>query len=431
MPAWNQTKNARLGDIATELETIYQQTKNKKISDEQYHRMQTLNDEADELLVARDTYKAGLRWAGAASPSEYGADNTNPGDYGGMTAGLPRMKALGGGAARSEPKWSPPSPLDATPEQWQQLFTAAHNRLPSFSQHVGTKAKGLPEGVRTKAGFGEGNPGTLLPPQLLPQALGLKYEPDRLFSHFVAMQAPDAQSVSYLKHGSNTNPAAPVGELQPKPDLGMVVTPTTVAFTKIAALQSFSREVLSDFSEFLNFVPSEMTKAIIDKETDQIVNGDGTGVNMTGILHTSGVLTRTVGTDTKIDALVKSCNDIRVGSSFGTANLIALNPNDWTNIKTSKNTQGSYLLTLNTPNDIGSIGDLFGVPVITNTHIPLGTGITLDTSTVIAWTRWGLELGVNQYGDAEWSTNAWSFRCEERIAVGITRPSSVVVTTGL
>jgi hypothetical protein len=86
---------------------------------------------------------------------------------------------------------------------------------------------------------------------------------------------------------------------------------------------------------------------------------------------------------------------------------------------------------LNTPNDIGSIGDLFGVPVITNTHIPLGTGITMDTSTVMAWTRWGLELAINQYGDTEWSTNAWSFRCEERIAVGITRPSNVVITTGL
>jgi HK97 family phage major capsid protein len=393
--------------------------------------MDGVERESERLRVMIKNEKAARKLAGSASPAEYGITG-NPGDYDGVTtAGLPRMKALGGGAGRSEPKWSPPSPLDASPEQWQQLFIAAHNRLPSFSQHVGTTAKGLPEGVRDKAAFGEGSPGTLLPPQLLPQALNLRYEPDRLFSHFVAQQAPESQSVSYLRHTGNTNPAAPVAELGTKPDLGMQISPTTVSFTKIAALSSFSREVLSDFSEFLGFVPSEMTRAVIDKETDQIVNGDGTGANMTGILHTSGVLTRSVGTDTPIDALVKSCNDIRVGSSFGTANLIALHPSDWTDIKTSKNAQGSYLLTLNTPNDIGNIGDLFGVPIITNTHIPQGTALTMDTSTIMAWTRWGLELAINQYGETEWSTNAWSFRCEERIAVGITRPSSIVVTTGL
>jgi HK97 family phage major capsid protein len=60
--------------------------------------------------------------------------------------------------------------------------------------------------------------------------------------------------------------------------------------------------LLSDFSSFMEFVPHELARAVIDQETAQIVWGDGTGANMTGILNTSGVLTRTVGTDTEIDA---------------------------------------------------------------------------------------------------------------------------------
>jgi HK97 family phage major capsid protein len=87
---------------------------------------------------------------------------------------------------------------------------------------------------------------------------------------------------------------------------------------------------------------------------------------------------------------------------------------------------------LNTPNGIGSINDIFGVPLVTNTHIPVGTASTFDTTmALMAWTRWGLELMTNQFGDTEWSTNAWSFRCEERIAIGVIRPSAICVTTGL
>jgi HK97 family phage major capsid protein len=62
----------------------------------------------------------------------------------------------------------------------------------------------------------------------------------------------------------------------------MVIEPLTVSFTPIAALASFSRQILDDFADFYSSVPREIYRAVVDAETDQIVNGNGTEPNMLG-----------------------------------------------------------------------------------------------------------------------------------------------------
>jgi HK97 family phage major capsid protein len=330
-------------------------------------------------------------------------------------------------------KWSPPSPSDASEAQWQSLYLAAKSRTPysaTVGEDIQTKAMGSVE-LTTKAATAEGAPGSLLPSVLLPQAFGLLYEPDRLFEHFPGLTA-ESQSVSYLQHTGNVNPAAPVAELATKPDLGMTVVPKTVSFTTIAALATFSRLLLDGFQGFYAFVPQDLRRAVIDAETDQICNADGTGANMTGILHTSGVQTRPVGTDTVFDARVKAFNDLRVVTSYATADLVALHPSTWTKMRTQKATTGAYLLAALNASDVADVNDVFGVPVVTNSKVPIRTGIVFDTTIAVrAWTRMALEMMTNPYGDTEFQTNAIQFRCEERITIGVIRPTAVCVVTGL
>ena len=110
----------------------------------------------------------------------------------------------------------------------------------SFSTHVGgdvqTKDAGSwaeRDDVRLKATWTEtvptaiyeGTPGQFLPPELIPQAFWMRYEPTRLFDYFIGVHG-NTQSVSWLQHSSNTNPAAAVAELTQKPDLGPLVTRT-------------------------------------------------------------------------------------------------------------------------------------------------------------------------------------------------------------
>jgi HK97 family phage major capsid protein len=140
---------------------------------------------------------------------------------------------------------------------------------------------------------------------------------------------------------------------------------------KIAALASVSMEALMDYQSFADWIPLELTRALINAETAQIVSGDGTGANMLGILNTSGLSTRAQGSDTPIDAIQKAFNDLRTGAAFGTADLVALHPTTWNAIRRQKTTFNSYILSPDPSS--GQVESLFGVTVIVNTFIPAGT----------------------------------------------------------
>ena len=166
---------------------------------------------------------------------------------------------------------------------------------------------------------------------------------------------------------------------------------------------------------------SSKTRALINAETNQVVNGSGTAPNMTGILNISGLLTRAMGTDTPLDAIQLAFNDLRVGPAFATADLVAMHPTTWNAIRRQKTTFDSYILSPDP--STGQVESLWGVTVVVNTFIPAGTAIVFDTTqAVLAWTRLGLTMGVNQFGDTEWTNNLVSFRVEERVAIGVRRP---------
>ncbi|TPG31756.1 phage major capsid protein [Mycolicibacterium hodleri] len=351
------------------------------------------------------------------------------------SAKINAVKAFGGDMApiapsTDTPSARPASPLDIPVQQYKGLFEAASKRLPSYRvEFDGKPGQPTVKSPFSTGGFTAGG----LPPVLLPELTqALPYEPDRLFEHFISTTAPSAGSVEWIQHTGNTNPAAATAELGTKPDLGLQLTTRTTAFTKIAALASISMEALQDFSTFMSFVPAELFAAIVDAETDEVVNGSGSGAHMRGILNTSGTLTRAIGADTPIDCLRKAFNDLRVGSSFARADLVAMHPTTWADLQLQKATTGLYLLNPNDPNALGDLDNIFGVKVITNTHIVAGTAIVVDTTkAVLSWTRMGMTLDVNSYGTNEFSENYVTFRAEERVAIGVQRPTAINIVTGL
>jgi HK97 family phage major capsid protein len=390
-------------------------------------RMDEIEAESEQLETQIKTYRKAVSMGDFASPYPSGDPADTP-----SGAGIPTRKSFAG-LGRSEPKWQPPSPLQASHTELKQLFDAANHRAGGFQVQLGTKAYGEGSNIGMKtagAPITETGGGFTLPSIMMPglQML-LPYEPDRLFSHFQGAHM-DGPSASFLQHTGNTNPAAAVGESQPKPDVGMQLAEQTVKPVKIAALASVSMEALMDYQSFADWIPLELTRALINAETNQIVNGDGTGANMTGILNTSGLLTRAQGGDTPIDAIQKAFNDLRTGAAFGTADLIALHPTTWNAIRRQKTTFNSYILSPDP--STGQVESLFGVTVVVNTFIPAGTAIVFDTTqAVLAWTRLGMVMQVNQFGDTEWTNNLVSFRVEERVNIGVRRPSAVVTVTGL
>jgi HK97 family phage major capsid protein len=428
--------NTRLKTLSADTDAALSDFTAGKITQKRFDDVMALAEiESTKLKTMAETRGKAMRYASGADAVPYGK-GIDPGmDVAGMhqTASKGYLDDAGHNPYATHIS-------DVSSADWQNLYGAAQAKIPFElkAQSKAMTAKVMADGGnvvnKTPLFNVEGAGGSLLPPELIPSAFPIRYEPDRAWSHFPGMPMT-TQQVAYLQHTGNTNPAAVTAEAATLPDLGMVIVEKTATAIKLGATAAWTREILDDYESFMGFVPDEMSKALVDAETNYVVN------NATaGILSTSGILTRNAaatwpaGSATPIDAVVAGMNDIRVGSSFCKANLILMHPTTWLNLRQQRTSIGSYVLDQWQPNlTLGeSLDNLFGVRVCQNTYVPLGTAIVMDTtSAVIAFQRMGIELAVNWQGDSVFATFAYQWRVVERIALAIPRPSAICAVINL
>jgi HK97 family phage major capsid protein len=261
--------------------------------------------------------------------------------------------------------------------------------------------------------------------------------------HIPTIQS-DAPSWEYIVQSGNTNEAAVVDELGVIADIGIQTSTATAVPVKIAGLASISTEALSDFSYFADWVPRVLSNSLINTETQQLVLGTGASgayPGMTGFTNVSGVLNRWFspgqGDISGLDTLMRAVTDIRVDSAvYGEVDLIAMHPATWDGLRRTKTTTDAFVLGVLDPSQIGALDSFPLAPnnprVITNTFIPQGTAVCLDTNLAARYyLRQALTIEVNRWGDTEWSTSSVSFRAEMRSTLAVLRPHAVNIVYGL
>ncbi len=98
-------------------------------------------------------------------------------------------------------------------------------------------------------------------------------------------------------------------------------------------------------------------------------------------------------------------------------------------LKRQKTTLGNYIL--NPDPTTGLVDTIWDAKVIQNSYIPTAYVIAFDsTQAILGWTRQALTIAINPWGSPMWQTNYISFRAEERIAIGIPRPTAVNIVSG-
>jgi HK97 family phage major capsid protein len=435
---------ARLKSLDADAQAAYKDLTAKKINAARFNQvMDACEREKDKLATGLRTYTKAMSMRSNADPVPYGGppDQSQPASF---NTPQPRTKAL----KRNELAFSP---FDATHDDWRRLIHAAEAKAYGTTVELANSPRGkvavqsmftrLAHEKTMKGGDGihnkapsyspvEGAAGSLLEPLLMPDVFRQELEPDRIWSHFPGLPM-DSQSVAYLRHTGNVSPAAVTPEGGTIPDVQMQVSQSVATAVKIDGLASVTRELLDDYDAVLDFVPSELSRLIIDRESNYLLN-DPTA----GILATSGILTRNAsGSVTGIDAIMAGIDDIRVATgAFADADLIIMHPTTWMSTRLTRTTTGAYVLRQNEPEDYLGPADssFFGRKVVVNTYCPQGVAVIMSTTVAVkAFTRQGLELMLNQFGDAEFTTFGVQFRCVERIALAVVRPTAVCVVSGL
>ncbi|WP_039807879.1 phage major capsid protein, partial [Nocardia otitidiscaviarum] len=220
----------------------------------------------------------------------------------------------------------------------------------------------------------------------------------------VSVRRTGSDAVEYVEQTSHTNAAAPVPEatssaaptapatvpgalvLDPnggyKPEGSWAFERKVANVKTIAEWVPATKRALADVKALEDLINDELRKDVAEAEEAQILNGNGTGENLTGVNNWSGVQTQAFSTDL-FESIRKGITKARTVGRVNPTGIV-LNPADVEKIDLAKDLNGTYRY--GGPQTMGQ-RTVWGVPVIESEIQPAGTGTLGDWSKAVVWDR--------------------------------------------
>jgi HK97 family phage major capsid protein len=243
--------------------------------------------------------------------------------------------------------------------------------------------------------------------------------------------AVSGNTVEYYEETTLTNAATTVAEGGTKPESALDWTLRTESVRKTATWIPATKESLDDVPFLESTIRGRLAYMVERVEETQVLTGDGVAPNLLGIMNRSGIQTQAKGADPTPDAIYKAMQLVRGsnGAGFAEPTAVVIHPDDWTDIKLLRTTDGIYIW--GNPSDEGP-DRIWGLPVRQTTAMTEGTGL------VGAFRPYAEVLrreGINVTLSTEHSTyfveNKVAILAESRLALGVYRPSAFATVTGI
>lgn len=233
--------------------------------------------------------------------------------------------------------------------------------------------------------------------------------------------------IQYVRETGFTNNAAPVAEGAAKPYSDIKFDQQTNNVRVIAHLFKASKQVLEDSAQLASYIDTRARDGLADVEESQLLNGDGTGQNLTGLIPNATEFNRALikADDNKADVIRRAMLQVRL-AEYRTDGIV-MHPTDWADIETLKETTGGYIWSNPTVNN-GQ--NLWGIPVVDTTAIPEGSFLVgAFARAAQIFDRWQARVEVSNSNADDFEKNLITIRAEERLALAIYRPESFVYGT--
>jgi HK97 family phage major capsid protein len=275
---------------------------------------------------------------------------------------------------------------------------------------------------------------------------------DLTLRDLISVRRTQSDTVEYVTQTSHTNSAAVVAEAtssaapttgassgaaltlnagggyKPEGAWAYAVNSTTVK--TIAEWVPVTKRALADVAQLEGLIRDELVADVKEAEEDQVLNGSGSGENITGILNTSGIQTQAATTTNDATWFASYRQAITKVEYTGRARVTGLvvNPAQAEKIDTSKDSQLRFYG--NGPFGMGP-RTLWGVPVVVSEAISAGTALLGDFSKAVLWDREQANISFSDSHADFFIRNLVAILAEERVAFGVVRPSAFCTVTGL
>lgn len=210
----------------------------------------------------------------------------------------------------------------------------------------------------------------------------------------------------------------------------------TETLAKIAALTKITDEMIEDYSFVADYINSQLVYELSVVEEQQLLNGNGVGNNLTGLLQRDGIQTHDITGDTaaQFDGLFRAMQKVPAATNL-VADGLMLNPLDYITLRLAKDGNGQYIAGGPFQGQYGNGGVLLNPPVwglrtIDTNAVPQGTyalGAFRQGATVLR--KGGVRVDATNLNGTDFEDNLVTLRAEERLGLMVPLPAAFVTGT--
>lgn len=201
------------------------------------------------------------------------------------------------------------------------------------------------------------------------------------------------------------------------------LTAYTANVRKITAYIMLSEEMLEDVQGLTSYIMAKLPGKINSVEDTQILSGDGTGQNLSGLVTNATAYSDNLADSNvqRIDVLVDAVRQVVDDEYQPTA--IVLNPADFYQIALTKDTNGQYIL----PWILGVVNpQLAGVPIVTTTAMTSGDFLVLARNAAQAFFKKQLTVEFSNQNEDNFVKGMVTVRAHKRLALPIYKPTAIL-----
>ena len=282
-------------------------------------------------------------------------------------------------------------------------------------------------------------PESLRAPGILETALR---DPNAIIGLFDQINT-DQNAYVYLEETTFTNNAGEIaesGDISSANEGALAFTERTESIRKIATFLPVTDELLADVSGIQGYVNSRLTTMMRLRMDNQLLNGNGSAPNLTGVLQKSGINTFDYssysGELNRLGQVYQAITEIRK-DSFVEPDAVVMHPSDWYQIVTAVTDQaGTSSAGYASKNPLivaagGFGGDvaarLWGLKVVPSTAIAEGTALVGkfgggDAAQIVM--RQGVDLAVSDSHSDFFAKNQLAIRLTMRMGFVVYKPTA-------
>lgn len=234
----------------------------------------------------------------------------------------------------------------------------------------------------------------------------------------------DGNTLEYVREKVFTNNAGMVAEGAAKPSSDLQLEVVSTGAKVIAHYMKASRQVIDDVAQLRSMIDQRLLYGLANKEESQLLNGDGTGQNLLGIIPQATAYSApiTISGATSIDMMRLAMLQAALADLPATGHV--MNPADWAWIELLKDTTGGYII----GNPQGTISPtLWGLPVVTTQAIAIDKFLTgAFRMGAQLFDRWQARVELATENEDDFIKNLVTILAEERLALAVYRPQAFI-----